>query len=249
MAYRHDADLAFLGELSNENLGKLFDLLVYDPKDNQRRRTEELTDSKEYHQHQNNYAQYWQRIAEELQLFGGNTFFNMLRKQGILYNEILCDVCDKMKVKYNKNAETVIIEQSLLMSLLEKALEEMSHPEQEELAKSIGIQDFGHVDASILTATFLKLFNMGKFGAYKGTLIIVNAVWKALFGKGLTLVANATLMRAISILTGPIGWGITGIWTAVDIAGPAYRVTIPSVLMVALLRQTYLNEDVLADLE
>ena len=29
MAYRHDADLAFLGELSNENLGKLIKGNIY----------------------------------------------------------------------------------------------------------------------------------------------------------------------------------------------------------------------------
>ena len=34
-----------------------------------------------------------------------------------------------------------------------------------------------------------------------------------------------------------IGWIITGIWTAIDIAGPAYRITIPAVLQVAMLRK------------
>ena len=32
---------------------------------------------------------------------------------------------------------------------------------------------------------------------------------------------------------------ITGIWTAIDIAGPAYRVTIPCVLQLAMLRHKY----------
>ncbi len=250
MAYRHDADLAFLGELSNENLGKLFNVLVYDPKDNEKRLTESLLNSEEYNRYGQDYNKYWKRIAEELQLFGGNTFLNFFRgSTGVPYNEILCDVCDKMKVNYNKYSETTKIEQNLLMTVLEKALDDMSREEQEKLAASIGIKDFGKVNASVLTAAFLKLFNMGGFKSYQITLIVVNAIWKALFGKGLTLVANATITRVASILTGPIGWVITGIWTAIDIAGPAYRVTIPSVLMVILLRQTYLNEDVLANLE
>lgn len=41
----------------------------------------------------------------------------------------------------------------------------------------------------------------------------------------------------MSILTGPIGWAITAIWTAIDIAGAAYRVTIPAVIQVAYLRK------------
>ncbi|WP_338420424.1 hypothetical protein, partial [Aeromonas veronii] len=38
-------------------------------------------------------------------------------------------------------------------------------------------------------------------------------------------------------LTGPIGWVISGVWAAVDLAGPAYKVTIPCVIHVAMLRK------------
>lgn len=48
-------------------------------------------------------------------------------------------------------------------------------------------------------------------------------------------------MRTLSILTGPVGWGITGLWTVVDIGSTAYRVTIPSVLQVAFLRSKIAN--------
>ena len=46
----------------------------------------------------------------------------------------------------------------------------------------------------------------------------------------------------MAILTGPIGWAITGLWTAIDVAGAAYRVTIPAVIQVAALRQRRLYE-------
>lgn len=80
---------------------------------------------------------------------------------------------------------------------------------------------------------------MGGFKSYQLTLIIANAIMKALFGRGLTLVANSTLTRIMAILTGPIGWAITALWTMIDIAGPAYRVTIPAVIQVAYLRKKY----------
>ncbi|MNH46242.1 hypothetical protein D3C79_1089360 [compost metagenome] len=46
----------------------------------------------------------------------------------------------------------------------------------------------------------------------------------------------------MAVLTGPIGWVVTGAWTMVDIASPAYRVTIPAVIQVAALRQKALYE-------
>lgn len=39
------------------------------------------------------------------------------------------------------------------------------------------------------------------------------------------------------LAVGPIGWAITGLWTAISLAGPAYRITIPCVCHVAYLRQ------------
>ncbi|MEX6315002.1 hypothetical protein AB6G19_16160 [Providencia manganoxydans] len=43
-------------------------------------------------------------------------------------------------------------------------------------------------------------------------------------------------MRVMSILSGSIGWAMTGLWTAIDIGSAAYRVTIPAVIQVAFLR-------------
>ena len=44
----------------------------------------------------------------------------------------------------------------------------------------------------------------------------------------------------MSILIGPIGWAITSIWTIIDIAGPAYRVTIPACIQIAYMRNKYI---------
>jgi len=72
---------------------------------------------------------------------------------------------------------------------------------------------------------------------------------KAMIGRGLSFAGGAALTRSMAILTGPIGWAITGVWTAVDIAGPAYRVTIPAVIQIAALRQKYLYESQAAEVE
>jgi uncharacterized protein YaaW (UPF0174 family) len=83
----------------------------------------------------------------------------------------------------------------------------------------------------------IALFRAGGFTSYKIVLIIINAIWKLLFGRGLSLAANATIARAASIFAGPIGWAIAGVWTAFDIASPALRVTIPACIYIAGLRR------------
>ena len=237
MAYRYDPALDFLGELSSEELNELVYILTHD-KDGEKRYTEMLTVSDAYKRYYPEHSMYWEDIAAELQLFGGNTFVNIIRLgKGVEYKEILCDVCDKMKVNYHKDSTIERIEENLLMKILKDALEHMSSEEVCNLGRELGIDNVSSLNAQTMTAIFQAVFKAGGFKSYHLTLIIVNAILKAITGRGLTLATNATLTRTMSILTGPIGWAITAIWTAIDIAGAAYRVTIPAVIQVAYLRK------------
>ena len=74
----------------------------------------------------------------------------------------------------------------------------------------------------------------GGFACYKWLVVVANAL---LTGRGLTIAANAALTKWLSVLAGPIGWAVTALWTVIDIAGPAYRVTIPAVIQIAYMRQ------------
>ncbi|GAB0052981.1 hypothetical protein YGH029_02970 [Helicobacter pylori] len=47
------------------------------------------------------------------------------------------------------------------------------------------------------------------------------------------MVGKIAFTRTLSLLT---SWIITGVWIAIDIAGPAYRVTVPACVLVATLR-------------
>lgn len=250
MAYRYDPDLEFLSTLKSEELNELVYILTHD-KDGNKRLTENLTLSDNYKRYYPDHNKYWDEIAEELQLFGGNTFVSYLfrKGQGVLYKEVLCDVCDKMKVNYNKNASTQQIEQNLLMKILTDALEKMSPEEIKNLGSEIGIENTEKLTSQALTTIFIAVFKAGGFKSYQLTVIIVNAILKALIGRGLALGGNVLVTRTAAILTGPIGWIITGLWTAADIAGAAYRVTIPAVIQVAYLRALAENRKVIQEAE
>jgi len=242
MAYRYDSDLQFLGSMSSEDLGDLVYCLTYD-RDGDARLTEELTMSDLYKQHSPDHQKYWELIAAEIQCFGANTFTTMLRGgKGVEYKEVLMDVCDKMKVNYNKDSSTEKIESNLLMKILTDAIEKMSPEELKELAEATGVKNTSDINAQAMVGVFQAVFRAGGFKSYQLTVIVVNAVLKALIGRGLPFAMTGPMMQVLKILTGPIGWVITGLWTAIDIAGTAYRVTIPAVIQVAALRQKHLYE-------
>ena len=242
MTYRPDRDLKFLSSIKSSDLDDLVYCLTHD-KDGDARLTEELTSSDEYEEHNPDHHQYWHLIAAEIQCFGANTFATIFRGgKGVFYKEVLTDVCKKMKVKYNEDSRTEKIEQALLMKILTDAMENMSPKELSDLAAATGIEIVDTPNAQAFIGAFQAIFRAGGFKSYQITVIVVNAALTTLIGRGLSFAGNAALTRSMAVLAGPIGWAITGAWTAVDIASPAYRVTIPAVIQVAALRQKYLYE-------
>ncbi|MCQ2904343.1 DUF3944 domain-containing protein [Helicobacter pylori] len=168
MAYRHDEDLEFLKRLSSNDLKDLFDALVYD-EDGTLRMNEELTNSTEYKRYGHDYAKYPERIAEELQHYGGNSFMNFFRDEGALYKEILCDACDHLKVNYHEESPTSLIEQNMLSKLLKDSLEKMSGREIKELCNELGMPNIDKMIAEnkqVLIASTLTLFQTGGFHSY-----------------------------------------------------------------------------------
>ncbi len=180
MAYRYDSDLEFLKRLSSNDLKDLFDVLVYD-KDGTLRMNEDLTNSTEYKRYGHDYAKYAERIAEELQYYGGNTFINFFRDEGVLYKEILCDACDHLKVNYHEESPTSLIEQNMLSKLLKDSLEKMSGREIKELCDELGMTNIDKVigeNKQVLIASVLTLFKAGGSHSYALAIAVADAMVK-----------------------------------------------------------------------
>ncbi len=199
--------------------------------------SETLTVQEFYKIHEPVHSEYADLIAKEIRDMGGNSFANVFRGcEGPSYHEMVCDVASKIKAPYNKEKDIEDIENAILEKILTKALDEMSDEDRQKLMDEMG--EKGDLSkGGITTSAFIAIFRSGGFYSYQLTLIIANQIARVILGRGLMLATNATLMRVTSILTGPIGWAITGLWTAVDLAGPAYKVTIPCVIHIAMLRK------------
>ena len=243
MAYRNDPDLEFFRDIRSKDFNALIDTLTKD-KDGDPRWTEELTTSASYKAYHPDHAKYWELIAAEIQCFGANSMMTIFRGgKGVLYREILSDVADKAGIKDTSDNDSAReVEDKILGKLIGNAVDKMSESERAEFGKIIGYGKVKDFTPAALTTAAQLIFKAGGFKSFQLTLMIANAVSRALLGRGLALAGNAALMRTAAVLTGPIGWAITGAWTAIDIAGPAFRVTFPAVIQVALLRKMHQAE-------
>lgn len=188
--------------------------------------------------YEGDHRAYADEIAAEIQRYGGNSFSNAFRGgKGIPYIEVVRDVADNLKVNYNKNADAATIERQIQLKILEKAYEQMSDEERAELLKELGVDIVNGIPAALPIMAVQGAIRLGGFAAYKAALIVANAVAKMLIGRGLSLAANRALTQAMKVFAGPIGWAITAAWALVDLAGPAYRVTVPCVIQIAYIRQ------------
>ncbi|WP_165087553.1 YaaW family protein [Caballeronia sp. SBC2] len=175
-------------------------------------------------------------IASEIRLFGGNTLVNMLRRVGVSYDEVVRDVASNLKVRFTKATPLVSVESDILIKILQRAVEKMSDAERDELLKAIDMKNLVGAGPAAVTAAIAAM-RVGGFATYKLAAVVANAVAKFLIGRGLTFAGNATLMRALGVAMGPVGWAVTALWTVADLGSPAYRVTLPCVVQIAYMRQ------------
>jgi uncharacterized protein YaaW (UPF0174 family) len=241
-----------LESCTNEDLDPLVQYLV-------RPITTSLKTNQWYIKHQGNHRAYVHLIVRELQLFGGHTLATIMRRitaserKGVSYREILEDVADKMNVDYDKNEDVESIETKLLRKAFDDAWKRMDQAQREALFEEFRQAGIKNIDfsAGVPFTVMLSLAGaeMTGFLAYRLAVIVANSVAKTVIGQGLTFATNAALTRVLAIVTGPIGWVITGLWTLYDVAGPAYRVTIPCVLHIAYLRKKKAFEALAGDID
>lgn len=254
MGYRKDSDLEFLATADNEDLCLLADVLVYkDAKHLQEkspRGTSTLWLDDDYDSCYPNQMRYlWKSIAEELQKFGGHSGVNWLFRgnKGVLYREILIDVCKRQKVKGVdfSTASVVDLENAFLERVVVMALERMSDSERRELVQGLrNVPDFKDImkDALLSKNALLSvvkyIFRKGGFKSYILTLQVVNGLSRAVLGRGLTFGANAALMRGVgSFISGPLGWAFTIVTTLWSMMGPNQDVCMKGVAIVAYMRK------------
>ena len=190
-----------------------------------------------YMQHAPDHRKYADLIAKEIRAFGGNTLSNVLLRagEGPSYHDIVCDVAKAVRAPFNRRSPVDRIERSILETVCAKGWEQMSEEERRELLDRVRRPNLASLKGGSVVAC-QYILRVGGFASYQLMLRVANGIAWAAVGHGLPLAVNAGLAKAMSVGIGPAAWAASTLLTLHQIAGPSYKVIIPSVIHVGALR-------------
>ncbi|WP_312655167.1 hypothetical protein [Kluyvera ascorbata] len=159
-------------------------------------------------------------LVRELQHFGGNTFVNLFRRNGVSYSEIVDDVASHLKMKVPATASVEEKEALIINCVFTSSWKKMSDDERRQILRGMGISASASLDIPV----------------WQKAALVAKGLAQTTAGKVLPLIAGLGIGRVLGVLTGPVGLAITGLYTAYDISNPAFRVTLPCVVQIAWIR-------------
>jgi uncharacterized protein YaaW (UPF0174 family) len=180
-------------------------------------------------------------IVNEFQSFGGHTFLTPIRGHGVCYREIVGDVAGKIGADLSGCQNIAELEWRIIERLIDRTmekLESMDADKKKEILEELKKLGAGYEFHSLKDL----LLNQGAYQAVR-MIIIQVIVREFLLKLGIRQAATWAGGRLVTILAGPIGWALGGVWAVIDIAGPAYSVTVPGVLLVAVIRMRLAAEE------
>jgi uncharacterized protein YaaW (UPF0174 family) len=234
LKFQNDPDLQVLHFADNAALAVLARHLTHDS-DGGIRRSQSLLDEPRFKEAGTELTKVWDLVAAELQHYGGDSIMSFFRNHGVLYREILLDVCRKLWFKLDVKQSTVQIETELydfLEQMLWIALPENNMAAVEQLCD---VPE--HFSAEILLQVKADLTVALRLGAWLSAQIPNLLTLQFRF-----VVMGRVLPIPLSELAVHI-FSQNKLHPLVEVSGPAYRLTIPAVFFIIFLRRI-LNTDI-----
>lgn len=237
-----------LESASNEELAPLVGYI------RKARFTQRLTSKQRYVDNVDDHRQYANEIYREICRFGGNSVANLYRGYGASYEDVVRDVAKLLKVKNRKKLSLIELESQIAQEVMRKAMKKASPEQREELEQAMRDAGMGREE--------LRAFYAGRalkavVGAqvYRAvmarvTYLVANALGRQFLGYGVSLAAKAAMSRAGATALGPVVGGVLLVGSIAHVAsGPGYRVTVPCVLHITMLRHERIHKSSEDELE
>lgn len=181
-------------------------------------------------------------LIREIQCFGGNSFANIFRRNGVPYAEILKDVTENLGCEDSVADAVEELEIKLLNKVAEKAWENMSDEEKEALAQKF---DFSIVRDGLGLSYIKEKINNDNLSSLTMAKILSGG-FASVLGKGPSLgFGIKTLVSRIplGIAGGVAGGFLTAAAGVYGLSRQAYRVTTPCVVQIAYIRQKSIQKN------
>jgi len=173
-------------------------------------------------------------LIREVQLFGGNSVANLVRRTGVPYAEIVRDVARYVGADVRGKEAIEALELKVLERLVAKLWEKMTEQERAEFARKVHSNN-GAVDLGL--AAVLAVIRSGGLGAAKAGVVGIAGIAPLLAEGAFSASAFAIGGRVATAVLGVVGVAIAGAAGVHLAAKEAYRVTLPCVTQIAYIRQ------------
>ncbi|MGH8068137.1 MAG: hypothetical protein ACRERE_23475 [Candidatus Entotheonellia bacterium] len=189
-------------------------------------------------------------LVREICLDGANTIASLFRgRKGVPYIDLVRDVAEKMGVKddifIRRNERK--IELAVLESVIRQYLAKATEAEREEIHRILKevAQDHQEVWRHFLIGGGALTMLLAQLGP-KVVTEVVQRIVASIIGRQLTLGALKGGAGIVGLAVPLLNVAMIG-WTIVDLAGPAFRKTIPTVIEIALLRLEFEGQAVIGE--
>lgn len=165
-------------------------------------------------------------LVEAIRLDGSNSFASFFRGEGVAYAEVVRNVASKLGVEYGERTSLRVVESRIIDAVIETYVENAPPEEREETIE-------------ILRQAGVDYRNL-KGPAFKAALAAAGTLAKKQIATKITTMLAAR--QAGKYAATAAGYAIPVInlllaaWTIADIAGPAYRKIVPTVIEISMLK-------------
>lgn len=235
--YTFDADLdTVLQAASNEELAPLVQFIKVSSF------SERLTSDDSFVRYYPNHARYCHVISAEIRAFGGHTIVNLLRGgKGPDYHTVVADVLKHMKIDYQEDDNIFELERKLIAYVMKDMYGKMDN-EQRELIVS-EVKQYQSNDGALV----VKALEKGDLAQLSPkALLLLSSVISSSIAKimgvsvsisnalGSALGQSANKIQTLLNMSVDVLYSIFN--SIYEFGGPAYKVTVPCVIHVAMLR-------------
>lgn len=191
-----------------------------------------------YSRHRLDPARSPDTLVREIRLDGSNSWASILRGfEGVSYDQVVAGVARQLKLASAGVDDEVVQERAVLEAVLGRFFETVPDEQREILLHEVGETQLARpLRESRWVPGSLEIMARD-VGAPELALLLQQVVLRGV-GYGLARVAAKRAVGVTGLAVPLLNVAMLG-WTAWDLAGPAFRKTVPTVVEIALLRLAF----------